>query len=123
NLPLVGIWASLLRVRFWILAPIIALVSCIGVYSVDSSPLSVTLLAIFGPLGFLLARLGADMAPMLLGFILGPMMEEYFRRAMILSKGDLMTFVERPISASILLIAAALVAFRVIGALRERKAS
>jgi TctA family transporter len=77
----------------------------VGVYSINSSTFDVYLMALFGLLGYVLVKLECEPAPMLLGFILGPMMEEYLRRAMILSRGDPTTFITRPISASLLLLA------------------
>jgi TctA family transporter len=105
NLPLVGLWVKLLTVPYHLLYPAILLFSSIGVYSINNSDFDVSLMAIFGVVGYLLSKLECEPAPLLLGFILGPMMEEYLRRAMLLSRGDPMVFIERPISAALLAIA------------------
>ena len=102
NLPLVGIWVRLLSLPYRFLYPAIILFCCIGVYTLSSNTFDVGLVVLFGALGYLLARIGCEPAPMLLGFILGPMMEEYFRRALIIERGDFMVFINRPISAGLL---------------------
>jgi TctA family transporter len=102
NLPMVGIWVRLLSVPYRLLYPAIVLFCCIGVYTLSNNTFDVYLVLLFGAAGYLLGKVGCEPAPMLLGFILGPMMEEFFRRALILSRGDFMVFVERPISAGLL---------------------
>jgi putative tricarboxylic transport membrane protein len=109
NLPLVGIWARLLSIPYRFLYPAIILFSCIGVYTLSNSIFDARLIVLFGALGYLLAKIGCEPAPLLLGFILGPMMEEFFRRALLISRGDFIVFVESPISAGLLAIAIALV--------------
>jgi TctA family transporter len=109
NLPLVGIWVRLLSIPYRFLYPAIILFCCIGVYTLSNNIFDVRLIVLFGALGYLLAKIGCEPAPMLLGFILGPMMEEFFRRALIISRGDFMVFVESPISAGLLATAMALV--------------
>jgi putative tricarboxylic transport membrane protein len=106
NLPLVGIWVSLLRVPYNILFPAIVAFCAIGVYSVDNSSFGVYIVAIAGLVGYILVKLDCEPAPFILGFILGPMLEEHLRRAMLVSGGDPLVFVTRPISAFLLLIAA-----------------
>jgi TctA family transporter len=108
NLPLIGVWLKLLTVRNHFLFPMIIGFSVIGVYSVGNSTFDLLLMSIFGVIGYGLTKLECEPAPLLLGFVLGPMLEEYLRRAMILSSGDPMVFFQRPISAG-LLIAAAIV--------------
>jgi TctA family transporter len=108
NLPLVGIWVRLLRVPYRLLYPAILVFCCIGVYALNNSVFEVYLALGFGVLGYLFAKLGCEPAPLLLGFILGPMMEENLRRAMRLSRGDPAIFVERPISAALLAMAVVL---------------
>ena len=110
NLPLVGIWVKLLTVPYRLLFPAIMAFSAIGIYSVNNSAFEIYLTALFGVLGFVLAKLGFNMTPLLLGFVLGPMMEENLRRSMGLSRGDPMIFVNRPISAFLLGCAALLLA-------------
>ncbi len=108
NLPLIGIWIKLLTVPYRYLFPAITLFCCIGVYSLNNSNFDVYMTAIFAVMGYLFYKLSCEPAPLLLGFILGPMLEDHLRRALIISRGDPMVFFERPISAG-LLIAAALV--------------
>jgi TctA family transporter len=106
NLPLIGFWVRLVQVPYHLLYPAILVFCGIGVFSLNNSEFDVYLMALFGLLGYVFAKLECEPAPMLLGFILGPMMEEYLRRAMLLSRGDPMILVRRPISASILALAA-----------------
>ena len=106
NLPLVGIWVKLLRVPYHALIPVIIVFCSVGVYSISSAPLDLWLVAIFGLVGYLLIKLDFEPAPLLLGFVLGPLLEEHFRRAMILSGGDLKIFVSEPVSAGLLFLAA-----------------
>jgi putative tricarboxylic transport membrane protein len=102
NLPLVGIWVRLLSLPYRFLYPAIILFCCIGVYTLSNNTFDVAMVVLFGALGYLLVRIGCEPAPMLLGFILGPMMEEFFRRALIIERGDFMVFLNRPISACLL---------------------
>ncbi len=106
NLPLVGLWTRLLHVPYRMLFPVIMVITCIGVYSIANSEFDVRVMTVFGVLGVILAKLDCEPAPLILGFILGPMMEEYFQRALILSDGDFSIFVTEPISATLLVIAA-----------------
>ncbi|MDI6029184.1 tripartite tricarboxylate transporter permease [Corticibacterium sp. UT-5YL-CI-8] len=106
NLPLIGIWVSMLKVPYTSLFPAIVIFCCIGVFSVHNSSFAVYQITIFGALGYMLYRLEAEPAPFILGFILGPLLEEHLRRAMIISRGDALSFLERPISATLLVCAA-----------------
>jgi len=108
NLPLVGIWVSILRIPYHVLYPAILVFICLGVYSVSNSVFDIYMTAGLGVMGYLLLKLRFEAAPLLLGFVLGPMMEENLRRALLLSRGDPSTFIERPISATVLAICAAL---------------
>ncbi len=108
NLPMIGIWVKLLTVPYRFLAPAILLFCCIGAYSLQNSTFHVMQVAVFGVLGYIFVRLGCEGAPFLLGLVLGPQMEEYFRRAMLLSRGDPMVFLERPISLGLLITTALL---------------
>jgi TctA family transporter len=122
NLPLIGIWVQLLRVPYRLLYLAILLFSAIGVYTVNNSSFEVLLTALFGVLGYIFIRLEMEPAPMLLGFVLGPLMEENLRRAMRISGGDPMIFIERPISLGLLIAAfilLILVALPMIRAKRE----
>jgi TctA family transporter len=102
NLPMIGLWVRLIMVPYHLLYPSILVFCAIGVFSLNNSEFDIYLMALFGVLGYVLARLGCEPAPMLLAFILGPLMEEYLRRAMLLSRGDPWVFVQRPISATLL---------------------
>ncbi len=109
NLPLIGIWVRLLRVPYHTLFPAIIAFASIGVYSVNSNAFDLYAIALFGIVGWLLLKLDCEPAPLLLGFVLGPLLEEHLRRAMILSRGDptiFINFSERPISASLLTLSA-----------------
>ncbi len=119
NLPLVGIWVQLLKVPYKYLFPAILIFCSIGIYSLNNSPVDVLFTALFGLMGYLFVKLGFEAAPLLLGFILGPMMEENLRRALQISRGNLMTFVERPISLGLLLAATGLLLLVILPAIRR----
>jgi TctA family transporter len=108
NLPMIGMWVKLLTVPYRFLAPAILLFCAIGAYSLSNSTFHVYQVAIFGILGYVFSRLGCEGAPFLLGLVLGPQMEEYFRRAMLLSRGDASVFITRPISLGLLITTAVL---------------
>lgn len=119
NMPLIGLWVRLLRVPYRLLFPVIVLFSCIGVYSVGNSPVDVVMTALFGLLGYALLRLGFEPAPMLMGFVLGPPMEENLRRAMTMARGDASVFLREPISLALLVTAALLLAAILLPAVRR----
>jgi putative tricarboxylic transport membrane protein len=121
NLPMIGIWVKLLKVPYHILYPAILLFCCIGVYSIQNNVFDVYLTVIFGLLGWLFVKLECEPAPLLLGFILGPMMEENLRRALLLSRGDPTVFVTRPISAVMLAMAVGLLLIIVAPSIRRRR--
>ena len=121
NLPLIGIWVKLLSVPYRLLFPAILLFCAIGVYSLNNSAFEVALTAMFGLMGYFFLKAGCEGAPLLLGFILGPMMEENLRRALLLSHGDVTTFVTRPISAGLLVMSALLLLAVVIPAVRSTR--
>lgn len=104
NVPLVGLWVRLLRIPYHLLFPVMVACVCVGVYSVSSSVTDIYVLVIFGLLGLLFRALQFDGATLLLGFVLGPMVEENFRRTMVVAQGDFATFIDRPISATLLAI-------------------
>ena len=106
NLPLIGLWVQFLRVPPRVLMPLILLFCFTGTYAVSANPLDLWVMAIFGVLGFLLQRHGYPVAPIVLGLILGPMLETHFRRALIVSRGDYAIFLQRPIATALLAIAA-----------------
>jgi TctA family transporter len=109
NLPLVGMWVKLLAIPYNYLFPVIVAFTCIGIYSVNYQIVDVFVLLAFGFLGLGMRALNFEVAPLLLGFVLGPMIEEYFRRSLIVSRGDLGSFFDRPIAGTILVITAAIV--------------
>jgi TctA family transporter len=121
NLPLVGLWVSMLRIPYRWLYPAILMFASIGLYSVASSSLDILLVAVFGVLGYVFRKLDCEPAPLVLGFVLGPLLEENFRRALLLSRGDPLTFLEHPISAGFLLVALAIVIALLIPSLRTQK--
>ena len=105
NLPLIGLWVRLLKVPYFILFPAILAFSAIGVYSINSNAFDLFAVALFGLLGYALVKCECEPAPLLLGFVLGPMLEEHLRRAMIISRGDPTVFVTRPLSLALLILA------------------
>jgi TctA family transporter len=121
NLPLIGLWVSMLRIPYRWLYPIILVFSCIGIYTVNHSQVDVWLMVVFGLLGYVFMKLDCEPAPFILGFLLGPMLEVNFRRAMLLSRGDLSIFVTHPISAGFLIAAVALIILMVFPAIRRKK--
>jgi TctA family transporter len=110
NLPLIGMWVKMITIPYRYLFPMILTFCAIGVFSLNNAHFDVYLMALFGVLGFVFKKLDCEPAPLLLGFILGPMMEEFLRRALLLSKGDPTVLVTRPISAVMLGLAAILLA-------------
>jgi putative tricarboxylic transport membrane protein len=121
NLPLIGIWIRLLTVPYRILYPSILLFMAIGVYSLSNSAFEVLLMAIFGIAGYFFVKLECEPAPMMLGFILGPMMEENLRRSMMLSRGDATVFFTRPISAVFLIAAVILLGIVLAPNIRKKR--
>jgi putative tricarboxylic transport membrane protein len=121
NLPLIGLWVKLLQVPYRLLFPAIMAFSAIGIYSVNNSAFEIYLTALFGVIGFICMRLGFNLAPMLLGFVLGPMMEENLRRAMLMSGGDASVFIRRPISAAFIVATIVILIVMVLPAIRKRR--
>ena len=121
NLPLIGLWVRLLRVPYYMLFPGIIAFSAIGVYSIGSKPFDIYTLAFFGVLGYLLVKLEFELTPLLLGFVLGPMMETYLRRAMVLSRGDPTYLVTQPISGTLLALAVVALCILALPAIRYRR--
>jgi len=105
NLPLIGMWVRMIMIPYQFLYPGILVFCAIGVFSLKNAEFDIYLMGLFGVLGYIFAKLGCEAAPMLLAFILGPLMEEYLRRAMLLSRGNPWVFLQRPISATLLVIA------------------
>jgi TctA family transporter len=121
NLPLIGAWVALLRVPFRLLFPAIVLFCCIGTYTANNTVFDIWVMLVFAGLGVFFYKVGAEPAPFVLGFVLGPLMEENFRRAMYISRGNPLTFVERPISAVLLAMTLALLIILVLPAIRAKR--
>ena len=119
NLPLIGLWVRLLKVPYRLMFPTILIFCCIGIYSINNSPQDVLFTAFFGFFGYALYKMGFEPAPLLLGYVLGRLMEEKLRQAMILSRGSFMTFLENPIAAGLLFIAAAIIVIAVLPSVRK----
>ena len=121
NLPLIGMWVQLLKVPYRFLCLSILLFCGIGVYTVNNAPAAVMLAAFFGVAGYAFMRLDCEPAPMILGFVLGPLMEENLRRALRISGGDPMIFLNRPISLGLLIASLLLVLLVAIPAIRSKR--
>jgi len=122
NLPLVGIWVKVLRVPYRFLFPTILVFMCIGAYSLSNNAFDCLTMALFGLLGYVCVKLECEPAPMILGFILGPLMEENLRRAMLLSRGDATVFFTKPISAGFMIAAIALLVTIALPNIRKKRA-
>ncbi len=121
NLPLIGIWIKLLSVPYRWLFPAIVLFCALGVYTTNNNTFDIWMVALFGVIGYFFIKLGVEPAPLLLGFILGPMMEENLRRALLLSRGDWSVLVTRPLSASLLAVAAVLLIIVLMPAVKAKR--
>jgi TctA family transporter len=120
NLPLIGIWVRLLSVPYRLLFPMIVLFCCLGIYSASNSPFEIMLLFVMTCLGYVFNKAGCESAPFVLGFVLGPLMEENFRRTMAITRGDLLVFVERPICLIVIIISIVIVAAAIISPMRRK---
>ncbi|WP_138470915.1 tripartite tricarboxylate transporter permease [Poseidonocella sp. HB161398] len=123
NIPLIGIWVQMLRLPSLYLYPTVISLICMGVYSINFAVADILLVLLFGLLGCALRLLKCEPAPLLIAFVLGPMMEENFRRAMLMSRGDVATFVERPLSLAILAVTVAIAGGMLLVSLRRRRAA
>ncbi len=121
NLPLIGIWIKLLTVPYRFLFPAIVVFCCIGTYSLNNNSFDVYLTAGFALLGYVFYKLSCEPAPLLLGFILGPMMEENLRRALLLARGDWSTFLTRPLSAGLLIAAALMIVVVLLPSIKSKR--
>ena len=121
NLPLIGMWVQLLKVPYAILFPIIILFCLIGSYSINNSATDVAIMLVFGVIGYLMKKISLEAAPMVLAFVLGPMMETALRQALIKSRGSFSIFFTRPISATCLIIAIALTVIPLLPWFRRRR--
>jgi len=121
NLPMVGMWVRLLRVPYRLLYPAIIVFCCIGAYTINNKAFDVFVMAFFAIFGYVALKLDCEPAPLILGFVLGPMMEENLRRALLISRGDPMVFLQEPISLAFLVLAAALLVVITVPAIRLRR--
>jgi putative tricarboxylic transport membrane protein len=121
NLPLIGLWVKLLKVPYRMLFPAILLFCCIGIYSVNNQPFDVLITGVFGLFGYFLLKHGFEPAPMLIAFVLGRLMEEKLRQAMLISRGSLWVFVERPLSLGFLIVAIMLLVFALLPAMQKKR--
>ncbi|MCP5340073.1 MAG: tripartite tricarboxylate transporter permease [Sinobacteraceae bacterium] len=119
NIPLIGVWVAILRIPYRVLYPAILVFIALGVYSVNNNSFDIMMVALAGVFGYALSVLRFEVAPLLLGFVLGPLMEEHLRRALLLARGDPMVFVQRPISLGLLVACALIVVWTTVSALRR----
>ncbi|MGE0746168.1 MAG: tripartite tricarboxylate transporter permease [Rhodospirillales bacterium] len=119
NLPLIGVWIRILKIPYGLLYPAILMFCCIGVYSVNNSSFEVLMTAMFGFIGYMFRKFGCEMAPLLMAFVLAPLFEENLRRAMLLARGDPSIFIDRPVSAGLLIAAALLMLIVVVPAVKK----
>jgi TctA family transporter len=121
NLPLIGLWVRLLRVPYRLLYPAIIVFCCVGAYTINSKPFDIAVMAFFSIFGYIALKLECEPAPLILGFVLGPMMEENLRRALLISRGDPMVFLQEPISLAFLLVAVGLLVVIAAPAIRKKR--
>jgi TctA family transporter len=121
NLPLVSLWVQLLKIPYHLLYPAILVFACIGVYSVEHSVFDLFLTVVFGFVGYGMRKLNCEPAPLVLGLVLAPLLEQNFRRALLLSRGHYSVFVTSPVSAALLMAAAALALYSIISVFRQRR--
>lgn len=121
NIPMIGIWVRLLTIPYHLLYPAILMFICIGVYSINNDSFDVWEVLVLGVVGYAMRLADLPSAPLLLGFVLGPLVEENFRRALIMARGNLGTFIERPISGTIMAITLLLIVWSVWRALRPKR--
>jgi putative tricarboxylic transport membrane protein len=121
NLPLIGLWVRFLKVPYRLMFPSIVLLCCIGIYSINNSPVEVVMTAAFGLFGYALVKFGFEPAPLLLGFVLGRLMEEKLRQALVISRGTFMTFLDRPLSAGLLFVALILMLIAILPTIRKSR--
>lgn len=121
NLPLIGLWVTMLKIPYRWLFPLILTFSCVGVFAVNFSTMDIWLMVFFGVVGYLFLKIGCEAAPFILGFLLGPMLEENFRRAMLLSRGSIDIFVTKPISAVLLAATAIVLLMMIFPNIRKKK--
>ncbi len=121
NLPLIGLWVKMLAIPYKVLFPAIVAFAAVGTFSIGLNPYDIFAIAFFGVVGYFLVKFGAEPAPLLLGFVLGPLLEENMRRALIISRGDPSIFLTRPISGVLLALAVAALIIAVLPAIRRKR--
>jgi putative tricarboxylic transport membrane protein len=121
NLPLIGLWVRLLKVPYRLLFPAIILFCCIGIYSINNSSVEVLMTAGFGLFGYAIMKFGFEPAPLLLGFVLGKLMEEKLRQALVISRGTFMTFIDRPLSGGLLALSLVLIVIAILPSIRKSR--
>ena len=121
NLPMIGMWVKLITAPYHLMFPVIIVFCAIGVISINNTEWDVFLMAFFGLAGYVFSKLECEPAPMLLGFILGPMMEEHLRRALLMSSGDFSVFVTRPISVTLLVVALIALVVVLLPSIRKKR--
>jgi TctA family transporter len=121
NIPLIGLWVRILTVPYQLLYPAILMFVCIGVYTVNTNTFDVWMVVLFGVLGYAMRIADLPAAPVLLGFVLGPMMEEHFRRTMLVAEGDFLALFHRPVSGVVLGLTIAILAWGLWNTLRMRR--
>jgi TctA family transporter len=121
NLPLIGLWVALLRLRYRLLFPVIVLICSIGAFSLSNTSFDIFVMAVFGSVGYVFIKLDCNTTPLILAFVLGPFLEENFRRSLLLSDGNLTIFVERPISAILLVLSAILLVLVLLPQMRRTR--
>jgi TctA family transporter len=121
NLPLIGVWVRMLSIPYKVLFPAIVGFACIGTFSIGLNAWDVYAIAFFGILGYVLIKLGCEPAPFLLGFVLGPLLEDHLRRSLIISRGDPAIFIQTPVSAVLLVMAAVAIVLAVLPAIRQKR--
>jgi putative tricarboxylic transport membrane protein len=122
NLPLIGIWTKVLRIPYQFLFPLILLFCLIGVYSVNNSTFDIYLMILFGIIGYLIQKLGFEPAPLVMAYVLSPLLEKSFRQSLSMSGGSFTVFFSRPISIVCLLLAMALLIIQIFSNLRSKRA-
>lgn len=121
NVPLIGVWVRLLQIPYKYMYPTIIVLICMGVYSLNNNVFDIWLTLVIGAVGYLMKLFRFEPAPLLLGFVLGPLMEEQLRRTMLLSRGDPLVFIQRPISATLIALTAAIIIFALYATARHRR--
>src|SRR5690606_985135 len=121
NLPLIGIWVRLLRVPYRLLFPAIVFVCCVGIFSVGLQPAHVIQVAIFGLAGYLLSKLRLEAAPLLLGLVLGSLLENNLRRGLVLARGDVIAFLSDPLTLSLLALSIVIIVTAILPAVAQRR--